>query len=411
MAHDQLEVEGQTTRRPGGRFIVAGVVGACALGVGLGLWARPSSAERGDAPLPPKPEVEAQLSDRRLQIVLDDAPAPIGQLLEVMPADTPGLLPEFPPEAPPPAGEPVLPSGPPLGLMKVDAPVAAVPVVMPAVRAEPEPPPKVEKPRVERPPVTKARAEKPRADKPTPKKAVAKLDKKNAEPKVAKAEPKVRKKAPAKAVAKAEKPEKQARTAERRKERTAKLAKAKPVDKTSKAKAEKPKLTKLVKAVKTAPKKLKATAAATAERKKKRDVQVAEAREAKRSKAAQAKKAAQTKKAAKPPVEKASAPKKKPAPRGEGPMRVARNDGCVSADAGEALVCADPRLNQRDRQLQRAFRDAEAAGVPASALRRQQERWRQARAAAARDGSWAVEDVYEARIAELNDLARDAREF
>ncbi|MFN3583470.1 hypothetical protein [Phenylobacterium sp.] len=29
----------------------------------------------------------------------------------------------------------------------------------------------------------------------------------------------------------------------------------------------------------------------------------------------------------------------------------------------------------------------------------------------ARDGSWAVEEVYEARIAELKDLARDARDY
>lgn len=92
-------------------------------------------------------------------------------------------------------------------------------------------------------------------------------------------------------------------------------------------------------------------------------------------------------------------------------MRLAKAAPCASPDPGEALVCADPRLGQRDRQLQRAFRDAEAAGVPAAALRRQQERWRQARAAAARDGSWAVEDVYVARIAELNDLARDARDY
>lgn len=48
--------------------------------------------------------------------------------------------------------------------------------------------------------------------------------------------------------------------------------------------------------------------------------------------------------------------------------------------------------------------------MPANALRRQQARWLQARAAAAREAPWAVEDVYEARISELNDLTRDARE-
>ena len=91
-------------------------------------------------------------------------------------------------------------------------------------------------------------------------------------------------------------------------------------------------------------------------------------------------------------------------------MRVARNT-CASPDPGEAMVCSDSRLAARDRQLQQAYRNAEAAGVPASALRRQQARWVQARAAAARDAPWAVEDVYEARISELNDLSRDAREY
>ena len=112
-----------------------------------------------------------------------------------------------------------------------------------------------------------------------------------------------------------------------------------------------------------------------------------------------------------PPVQKAAPPPtRRIAPRGEGPMRVAKADPCSVADPGEALVCADRRLAARDRQLQQAYRDAEAAGVPASALRRQQARWIQARAAAARDAPWAVEDVYVARISELNDLSRDARE-
>jgi chemotaxis protein histidine kinase CheA len=407
MAHDQLEVEGQTTRRGGGgRFIIAGVVGACALGVGLGLWARPSSAERGDAPPPPKPEVEAKLSDRRLQIVLDDTPAPIGQPLEVMPADTPGLAPLAPAEPQSNAPELTLPKGPPLGLMKVDAPIAAAPVVIPAVRTEPKPEPKSE-PRVEKPKEEKAKVEKakPAKAKVEERRAVAPKIVSKAEAK--KAEAKTGKKPPAKILAQAAKPEKKKTPAERKKDRQIKLAKAEVAAKKTVA-AEKPKLTKLVKAVKATPKKLKATATATAERKKKRDLELAEAREAKRAKA---RTEAAAKAKAKPAVEKASAPKKKPVPRGEGPMRMARNDSCVHSDPGEALVCADPRLNQRDRQLQRAFRDAEAAGVPASALRQQQERLRQARTAAARDGSWAVEDVYEARIAELNDLARDARDF
>lgn len=387
MAHDQLEAEGQTARRGGARFVAAGVVGACVLGAGLGLWARPSSVERGEAPAP-VPEVEtAPDPDRRLQIVLDDAPAPIGPPLDVMPADIPGLV----------VAEPAPPSPAPSGLMKVDAPLAgpvaaapaaALPAVLPAVRPEPKPEPKP-KPKLEKPktrPVA-AKTEKPRAE---TKKSAAK---------VAKTEPRTGQKRPGtKTLAKADKPEKKAKAA---KDRPAKLAKAEPKPKKA-AKGERPaKLTKLVKAVKTAPKTLKASAV---ERKTKRDAQLAEAKRAKVGKAEKAAKA-------KPAPVKASAPKKKPVPRGEGPMRVARSEACASPDPGEALVCADPRLNQRERQLQRAMRDAEAAGVPASALRRQQERLRQARAAAARDGSWAVEDVYEARIAELNDLARDAREY
>jgi len=91
-------------------------------------------------------------------------------------------------------------------------------------------------------------------------------------------------------------------------------------------------------------------------------------------------------------------------------VRVAKAEPCASPDPGEAMVCGDRRLAARDRQLQQAYRNAEAAGVPASALRRQQARWVQARAAAARDAPWAVEDVYVARISELNDLSRDANE-
>jgi uncharacterized protein len=79
---------------------------------------------------------------------------------------------------------------------------------------------------------------------------------------------------------------------------------------------------------------------------------------------------------------------------------------CVSADPGAALVCADPSLGAADRQMSRAYKDAEAAGVPAWQLRQQHERWLAARSAAARDAPWAVQDVYSARIAELRDQAR-----
>jgi hypothetical protein len=97
---------------------------------------------------------------------------------------------------------------------------------------------------------------------------------------------------------------------------------------------------------------------------------------------------------------------RRPVPRGEGPMRVARANPCNA----NPFACGAQQLSVRERQLEQAYRSAEAAGVPAEALRRQQARWQNARAAAAREAPWAVEDVYEARISELNDLSRDARD-
>ena len=66
------------------------------------------------------------------------------------------------------------------------------------------------------------------------------------------------------------------------------------------------------------------------------------------------------------------------------------------------------RLGAADRQLSRAYQGARAAGVPDAQLQRQQQRWLQARSAAAREAPWAVHDVYLARIAELNSQAHDA---
>lgn len=89
-------------------------------------------------------------------------------------------------------------------------------------------------------------------------------------------------------------------------------------------------------------------------------------------------------------------------------VRLASASRCASADPGAALACADPALGAADRQLARAYRQAEAAGVPAERLQRQQQRWLAARAAAARQAPWAVHDVYLARIAELEDQTRQA---
>ena len=96
-----------------------------------------------------------------------------------------------------------------------------------------------------------------------------------------------------------------------------------------------------------------------------------------------------------------------PPPRASGLMRVSA-PRCANRDPGEALVCADPSLGAADRQMARAYQDARNAGVSDVQLQRQQQRWLAARSAAAREAPWAVHDVYLARIAELNGLARDA---
>jgi hypothetical protein len=108
-----------------------------------------------------------------------------------------------------------------------------------------------------------------------------------------------------------------------------------------------------------------------------------------------------------------AAPKTSARPAGgEGPLRVAgAHARCAFGDPGAALACADPSLGAAERQLDRAYRAAEAAGVSPERLRRQQQRWLAARAAAARQAPWAVHDVYLARIAELQDQARSASEL
>ncbi|WP_293678739.1 hypothetical protein [uncultured Phenylobacterium sp.] len=384
------------SRPPGpGRLVVTGVVGACVLGVALGIWARPTAPGEADA----RPAAAKTTPRPALQIVVDDTPAPIGAPLEVLSAELLGNEPAR--IAPPPA--PVAPlialPRPASGLMKVDAVVAAAPIAAPAVHETPKPQvkPKVAPPKPPKPVV--AKASKPEPD---PAKAKAKL----AAAKAAKA----------REVAKLEKAAKLAEARKAEKAKAVKLAKAEAARAKSvkTAQAEKAaKAAKLAKAEKTAKaQKLARIEKAKVEAKAKRPAKLTKAvkvepRRAVRPKAtkvAAVKPAPAARPAPKP------AKKAKPVPRGEGPMRVARADTCASSDPGEAVVCADRRLSARDRQLQQAYRSAEAAGVPASALRSQQNRWLAARAAAAREAPWAVEDVYVARISELRDLTRDARE-
>lgn len=373
-------------RRPGG-VIAAGAIGAVVLGAGLGLWARPATPAAETRPLRPEDTVRPAL-----QIIVDDRPAPLGPLLEVLSEDlAPGYAAATPNLPPPAMAEPAAPRRPAAGLMKVDAIIAPEPAPRPVVKSAPKP--KVEAARAETPRPNKVRAQTAKIE------AKAKPERKA---KIAEAKPKPdnRKKAEAVKLAKAEK-------AKVAKAKSEKLAKAEA------AKIEKAKALKLARA------EAERTKASEAKARRLADARKAKAEAARKASVqlAQARKKAPPKVEPKPKVRMAAAkpapktaPPKRVVPVGEGPMRVARNDVCASADPGEAAVCADRGLTARDRQLQRAYRDAEAAGVPASALRRQQARWLQARAAAAREAPWAVEDVYVARISELNDLTRDARD-
>lgn len=395
MTRDQMEPPLRKPPQPG-RMVLTGVVGACLLGVALGFWARP--AEPGEPGAHRAAKAKPAAPPRvNLQIVVDNAPAPVGSPLEVLPADP---APARSDAAAPPAEPMMVPRRPASGLVKVDALVAPepefAPEPAPIVRAAPKPraqPPKkletlklvvVEKPRVD-PRVAKAKIAEARA-------AEARLADAKAQKTFELAQARAEKLEKARAVrlANAEKAEKLEKA---EKARAMKLAKAeaqharKP-DKVAKLQvktrpqAQPKNLTALLRAVK------------------------AEARQIVRPKAV---KVAAIKPAPKP-ERVAAKPATRRIVRGGGPVRVARADVCASPDPGEAIVCADSRLGARDRQLQDAYRTAEAAGVPANALRRQQSRWLAARAAAAREAPWAVEDVYVARISELRDQTRDARE-
>lgn len=72
----------------------------------------------------------------------------------------------------------------------------------------------------------------------------------------------------------------------------------------------------------------------------------------------------------------------------------------------ERMVCVDPHLAAADRRLARAYGEAIDAGVPERVLRRQQDVWLGAREGAARYGPEDVARVYEARISELQQMAR-----
>ena len=118
--------------RPGRGFMLTGVAAAALMGVGLGLWARPAMSERQMAL--PLVAAARPAETRKLQIVLDDTPAPLGPPIELLPASS------GPPRSAPPAPELLAPVRPAAGLVRVRSlepePVEAAP------RPEPKPSPR-----------------------------------------------------------------------------------------------------------------------------------------------------------------------------------------------------------------------------------------------------------------------------
>ena len=304
-------------RRAPPALIAAGVAGACVLGAGLGLWARPSS---DDGELLAHRAVSAPAAASPWQIEIRvDRPPPV-------PAEPPPAVEVAAPPDPAPPPELLAPKRPPEGLVKAHA-------VAPERLVD-----------VEEVSERKARAA---------------------------AERRTRAKAEAETLAaRKAKAERSAREAEAREARAEAKAAA-----MRKAKVESARIAEVAEA--------KARARA-AEKKSARRLAEEKRRTTPKSVAA----------ASRPPAKATKLAK--------------ASTRCASPDPGEALACSDPALGAAERQLSRAYRQAEAAGVPPETLERQQRRWLAARANAAREAPWAVHDIYLARIAELHDQTRHA---
>lgn len=358
-------------------LLFGGVAMACAAGVGVGLWARPSDLERPGAPKVQPAALPMTPGDRRLAIVVDDTPAPVGKPLDVLgrPAPRPAtapphaqaqVAPRMPAQVvPPAAAELAAPRRPPEGLVRVVAPIPG-----PLIPAKAPPPPVTQIAPVVAPRPVKAKAAAPIPTVSPPKVAAAKAG--TAKVRAAKIPP---------AKPRADRSERLALKASRGKHRVRETEMAEAAAPPPKPRHGLSAITHVLARLAPHHAKIETAEAAPPPHKARKDTPArAEVRQAR---------AAPEKPAR---VRLASAPSR-----------------CASSDPGEALTCGDPNLSAADRRLTRAYRDAEAAGVPAATLERQQQRWRAARAAAAREAPWAVREVYQARIAELQDQARDAR--
>ncbi|HEX3699393.1 MAG TPA: hypothetical protein VHV27_01840 [Phenylobacterium sp.] len=371
MAHDESAAPHRERPANGRLPLLGGIACACVLGAGLGLWARPVDGEQPGPPKPPAPIVETPSpTARHLQVVVDDTPAPLGKPLDVLPAAPPHAA--VRPVAPI-APEPQAVKRPPFGLLRVVAPM-----LTPVLHApKPVPPPAMEAP------------------KPLP---VVKVHAQPAKPKPAAAAQRLR-------IAQADHAQKATHTAAH----SQKLAKAS-------ARHARPHVHEVELAQAPPPPKPRRALLALAHAFVKLAAHHARAEAEDRADAApdHARRASLrevhlTRPAAHPKtkIERFIPPLNT---KGAGPIRVSSvTTRCASPDPGEALVCGDPSLGAAQRRLNRAYHDAETAGVPAATLEQQQQRWLSARAAAAREAPWAVREVYQARIAELQDMTRTAQ--
>jgi uncharacterized protein YecT (DUF1311 family) len=407
-------------KRPGlaaRHILFAGVAGACVLGVGLGLWARPAMSERQAAAVRPAdaPKPQPTAAARQLEIVVDDRPAPIGAPIDVLPASS-APRPRIAPPAP--LAEPQAPVRPAQGLLRVQDVTA------------PPPPQPVARPKLAPLVVAALVAPKPLAakTKPVPPAPVHVAAVHPAPTHLAKAAP------PPKPVAKPSRKIELARAAAAKAAahklelaQAAKAAKAARAEQIQLAKAE-------ARGRAEARAEAKAEALAFARENARKRARLASLAHAfqrllpHQAKPAPVEVARLDRKHAhrtrrEPQVERASlkthrAPHQALPPMRTHAMQAAPSHAsglmkvsaprCANRDPGQALVCADPSLGAADRQLTRAYQDARNAGVPDVQLQRQQQRWLAARSAAAREAPWAVHDVYLARIAELTGQAREA---
>lgn len=441
MVQDETEGAAATAVPRHRRLIVAGVVASCALGAALGLWARPVLTEQAGAPQA-EPAPEPLPPGRKLQIVVNDGtPTPAGQAAAASawsaprtaaPAErTPEILTAAPPAAwlprtkaqaaaepspqPPPAGPTLAQRAAPLARGLLASAEAAL-LRIAEIKVAPAPTASAQRSAGPAPEAaaTAARSESRRL---AEARGRAEAHRRAQARRLARMEAK--KKAAAEQ-AKAAEAARLAAAAEARAERIALRAEAR---RKAQRLAEKAEAEKLAQAAE----RRRAARLAAQERTRAKAAALAEARaEARAKAAAEARAEAQAERRrkdrlavlahslAKPrphrakPAEAppAAAPAPRPPIRGAGPLRLASAPRCASSDPGAALACADPQLGAAERRMNRAYQQAVAAGVPAAELKRQQQKWLATRAAAAREAPWAVRDVYQARIAELEDMAR-----